>query len=71
MLVHPAGVVLRTSLSDDLPPVLGDRLHLQQPIDCRSVSGEVVGHAERRSPGDLSVRPARLGPLNSPVTVAR
>ncbi len=36
VLVQPEvtkhGIVLRTSLSDDLPPVLGDRIHLQQVV---------------------------------------
>src|SRR5262249_34368579 len=39
-----------------------------QPIDCRGVSGTVVGHAQHRSRSDLSVCPACVrwpGPMSA------
>jgi C4-dicarboxylate-specific signal transduction histidine kinase len=65
-------VSLRTALSSDPPPVLADRVQVQQvllnllmngieamdPVTDRPRERTVVGHPERRSRHNVSVQPA-------------
>jgi signal transduction histidine kinase len=72
--VHGHGLSVRTGLNDDLPPVLGDRIQLQQVLlnlmmnACEAMSGHAEGPRElaitsaRPDAGAVLIRVADSGP---------